>query len=127
MNKENERKTQGNLFLQRFAGKTRDVLLVIGLGLALIVAAWQIFHKENTLVSSIQATETETKVLQLLEEIDGVGEASVIIYEGENGVESVVVVCEGARSLQVTMNIREAVSAALGTEQNMVKIYLKKE
>ena len=127
MNKENERKSKGNLFLQRFAGKTRDVLLVLGLGLTLVVTAWQIFHKENVSVSSIQATETETKVLQLLEEMDGVGEASVIIYEGENGVESVVVVCEGARSLQVTMNIREAVAAALGTKQNAVKIYLKKE
>ena len=65
--------------------------------------------------------------LQALQEIDGVGEASVIVYEKEGDVENVVVVCEGANDLRVVMNVREAVASALGTEQNSVKIYLKKE
>ena len=62
-----------------------------------------------------------------MEEIDGVGDANVIVYEAEDGAKSVVVVCEGANNLRVVMNVREAVAAALGTEVKAVKIYLKKE
>ena len=40
---------------------------------------------------------------------------------------ALVVVCEGANDFQVVMHVREAVAAALGTEQKAVKIYLKKE
>lgn len=94
----------------------------------LILAAWQIFHTEETGDTvAVTATQAETKVSRLLEEIDGVGEASVIVYETEDGAKSVVVVCEGANDLRVVMNVREAVAAALGTEEKAVKIYLKKE
>ena len=33
---------------------------------------------------------------------------------------------KGASDLQVILNVREAVAAALGTNQNAVKVYLKK-
>ena len=62
----------------------------------------------------------------LLNEINGVGEVDVMIHETEEGVQSVVVVCEGAENLLVNMHIREAVAAALGTDEKSVKIYLKK-
>ena len=106
----------------------RDILLLGALGLLLIFTAWQVFHTEDTdEVAAVYLTETEAKVLRLLNEIDGVGDASVIVYEKEGDVESVVVVCEGANNLRVVMNVREAVASALGTEQKLVKIYLKKE
>ena len=57
----------------------------------------------------------------------GAATAVDIIYEKDEEIESVVVVCEGANNLRVVMNIREMVSTALGTEQKSVKIYLKKE
>lgn len=104
----------------------KDFLLLVVLAIVLIFAAWQIFRKDGSSDTSVAATETEEKVIRLLEEIDGVGEANVIVCESENGVESVVVVCEGANDLRVVMDVREAVSAALGTEQKAVKIYLKK-
>ena len=111
-----------------FNGKIKDFLLLAGLGLVLMLAAWRMFGDDGKEKSrSVAATERETKVMRLLEEIDGVGEASVIVYEDEEGVKSVVVVCEGANDLRVVMDVREAVSAALGTQQKAVKIYLKKE
>ncbi len=55
------------------------------------------------------------------------GIVRVMICEDEDGVESVVVVCEGANDLRVNMDIREAVSAALGTDEKSVKIYQMKE
>ena len=128
MNKNNEEKSRIASLLKRFDGKMRDILLLGALGLLLIFTAWQVFHTEDTdEVAAVYLTETETKVLRLLNEIDGVGDASVIVYEKEGDVESVVVVCEGANNLRVVMNVREAVASALGTEQKLVKIYLKKE
>lgn len=73
------------------------------------------------------ASESEQKLCALLKEIDGVGDVNVMICESEDGVQSVVVVCEGANDLRVNMNIREAVAAALGTDEKSVKIYLMKE
>lgn len=111
-------------------GKVKDVLLLGALALVLVFAAWKIFYKEDetgSSASAITANETEEKIGKLLEQIEGVGKADVMICETEEGVTGVVVVCEGANDLQVVMHIREAVAAALGTEQKAVKIYLKKE
>ena len=49
------------------------------------------------------------------------------VCEDENGVKSVVVVCEGANNFCVILDIREAVAAALGTQESAVKIYQKKD
>ena len=71
-------------------------------------------------------TETEKKIGLILQEIEGVGEASVAVCETEEGVLGAVVVCQGANNLKVIMDVREAVATALGTEEKAVKVYLKK-
>ena len=95
----------------------RDVLLLSALALLLIFAVWKIFYpsgnaRETAAITG--ASESEQKLCALLKEIDGVGDV-------------IVVVCEGANDLRVNMNIREAVAAALGTDEKSVKIYLMKE
>ena len=109
-------------------GKWKDVLIIAALALVLVIAVWRIFYSgkdsEETLAT---ASANEQKVSKLLAEIDGVGKAEVMICETEEGVQSVVVVCEGANDLQVIMDVREAVAAALGTQEKSVKVYLKKE
>ena len=107
------------------ASRIKEILVVGGLALALLFAVWKVFYTEETSVSAT-LTPTEEKVGLLLSQIEGVGEAEVMIYETEEGVQSVVVVCEGANNLQVIINVREAVALALGTEEKNVKIYLKK-
>lgn len=110
-----------------FEGKTKELLLLAALALILITAAWLIFHTEDSSKTAlgVSTSEKEEKVIQLLQQIDGVGEASVVVCETEEGVESVVVVCEGANDFQVVINVRGAVAAALGTDEKSVKIYLK--
>lgn len=112
-----------------FMGKAKDLFLLAGLGLALIFMAWRVFQGDTKSSDKTVAsmTETEQKIVRLLEQIDGVGDASVVVCETEDEIKSVVVVCEGADNLHVMLNVREAVSAALGTEKNVIKIYLKKE
>lgn len=129
MNKEINKIPQSIKQKRFFDGRTRDIFFLSVLALILIFAAWKTFQtddKESMQTSAIMS-ENEAKVSRLLGEIDGVGEANVMICETEEGVQSVVVVCEGAEDLQVIMHVREAVAAALGTEEKAVKIYLKKE
>ena len=112
----------------RMQGKVKDLILIGGLAVALVFAAWKIFYtnEQPSALTVEMGTDSEQRVSRLLEEIDGVGEADVMICETEEGVLSVVVVCEGATDLQVVLNVREAVAAALGTEEKAVKIYQKK-
>ena len=105
--------------------KIKDILLLGVLAIVLIIVVYKTFFTGNSSVKTdaIQ-TNSERKLSQILSKIEGVGEADVMINEDDSGAVSVVVVCEGAKSISVMMDIREAVCAALGTEQKAVKIYL---
>ena len=129
MNKFVQQNTRGEERRLFKSGKIKEIVLLGILGVALIFGAWKIFYSEKNTTALMQASQTdsEEKISRLLEEIDGVGDASVIICQTENGVEGAVVVCEGANDFFVVMKVREAVAAALGTEEKAVKIYLKKE
>lgn len=112
---------------KRKSGKLKDVLLLSVLALILVVAVWRIFYREDASKSvSTYGTESEKALKRLLSEIEGVGEVEVMICE-EDGVKSVVVVCDGAKDIRVNSEIREATAAALGTEEKNVKVYLKKD
>ena len=111
------------------SGKIKDLLIIAGLALLLVFAVWRIFYKPDDLSTQtgVSGTESERALTALLGEIEGVGEVNVMICEDEEGVQSVVVVCDGAKNIRVNSDIREAVAAALGTEEKNVKIYLKKD
>ena len=119
---------QGEIKQTLKGGKLKEILWLAVLGLALLFVAWIIFNGEGkTNSASAALTENEQKISRLLENIEGVGEAEVMIYETEEGVQGAVVVCEGANDFFVVIKVREAVAAALGTEEKAVKIYLKKD
>ena len=126
MNKREESKEKRTI-LSFFKAYKKETVLLLILAIALLFSIWKIyFDKEGVSGVNSVSTETEKRVAQLLQEMEGVGSAEVIVCENENGVQSVVVVCEGAKNLQVVMDVREAVAAALGTQESCVKIYLKK-
>ena len=116
-----------NRKVARFGKHAKDIIWIALLALALLIASWKIFGAEdNTAEFTSAMSDTEIKISRLLTEISGVGQASVMICETEEGAQSAVVVCEGAKDLQVIMDVREAVAAALGMDEKSVKIYLKK-
>lgn len=122
-------KTQKKAIRALFSGRVKDLLLIGVLGLVLFYTAWQIFQEDDLAkpAAQFELSETETRVMRILQEIDGVGEASVVVCESQDEIKSVVVICEGANNLRVVMNVREAVAAALDTDQKLIKIYLKKD
>ena len=107
-------------------GKWKDLLLIGALAVALLFAISRVFQDDETKTVSSQMSETEQKVSRLLQEIEGVGAAEVIVCETEDGEKNVVIVCDGAKDIRVIMNVREAVAAVLGTDEKSVKIYQKK-
>lgn len=107
-------------------GKWKDLLVIAVLAIVLLFAISRVFKGDKAESVSYEMTETEIKVSRLLREIEGVGDAEVIVCETEDGAKSVVVVCEGAKDIRVIMDVREAVAAALGTDEQSVKIYQKK-
>ena len=111
------------------SGRRTDLVWICVIAAILFLAAFVVFGKEENTqgIGVAQMSEKEQKVCQILQEIEGVGEASVIVCEDEDEVKSVVVVCEGANDFRVVMDVREAVATALNTQQKSVKIYLKKD
>ena len=99
--------------------------LFLCLALVLCVAVWQVFLSEDK-TGAVSENAEEAKLVAILENIAGVGEAEVMIGVYENGERGVVIVCEGANNLSVFMDVREAASIALGIEPKNVKVYLKK-
>lgn len=114
-------------FAEQFKGKTKDVLILAAIGLILTIAIWRVFLPDETAsVGTYVMNSDEERLSYLLSQMDGVGEAEVMICETETGAKNVFVLCEGANDFEVVINIREAVSAAIGAEARNVKIYLKK-
>ena len=111
------------------SGRIKDVIWISIVALILFLACFLVFGKEENVesVAMAQMSEKEQKISQILQEIDGVGEVSVVVCEEEDEVKSVVVVCEGAKDIRVVMVVREAVATDLNTQQKSVKIYLKKD
>ena len=106
--------------------KYKDIIIVGVFAIILVFFVWTTFYKDDTSTNTV-LTENESKLCEILSKIDGVGQAEVMICEDEDSVKSVVVVCQGANNLQVVMDVREAVCAALGTSEKSVKVYLLKE
>lgn len=100
------------------------ILAVAAVALCLLIGI--VFTKENAQNVSF-LTEEESKLVTILEKIDGVGEAQVMIGVSESGEKRVVVVCDGANKISVAMDVREAAATALGIEEKFVKIYLKNQ
>ena len=106
--------------------RLREWLIVGLVAIILLIFVLIVFKKEDSTPQvTVMGTETEQKLALILGKIDGVGEVQVMIGEGEDGQKSVVVVCDGAKSLQVIMDVREAAAAAVGTHENQVKIYMR--
>lgn len=108
--------------------ENKKILVIAVLLIALLALAFVLYGSKNKMTSAVNQTvtersATETKLMRILSEIDGVGQAEVLINEGENGVEGVIIVCEGANSLMTRNDVINAVVTALKVNKNNIAIY----
>jgi uncharacterized membrane protein len=80
-------------------------------------------NSTTTTTYSYSQTNTEKKLAEILSNISGVGTAQVMINEGDNGIEGVVIVCSGGNNIMTKNDILNAVSTALNIEKNIIAIY----
>lgn len=114
-----------NDFLNFFKEKKdfTKILTVLALGLILIFLGNK---SEDTVL--IEAG-IEEKIATACSGVDGVGECSILVYYApqdsrtdEAKVESVIVICEGADSVEVRLTLTEMLSSFFGIGTNRIRI-----
>lgn len=91
----------------------RYVLLVAAVGLLLIL-----WPTGSTSTETVTGREEELRVAALLSQIEGVGEAQVLLSDS-----GAVVVCDGADSASVCLKITRAVKCYTGLGADEVQIF----
>lgn len=99
------------------------ILLVVLIVIAVSLSGGKSYKLTNTVSGDLNKSDTEIKLERILSEIDGVGQAEVMISEGADGVEGVIVVCDGAQNLMTRNNIINAVKTLLNVKSNNIAIY----
>ena len=105
--------------------KDKKKLIIVVLLVALLVVIVFLFFgsEEESVLGDSMKSDTELRLTALLERIDGVGDAEVMITENGGEITGVVVVCDGANSIMVRNDILNAVSTALNINKNNIAIY----
>lgn len=112
--------------VKNFISRYKRTIIISGLLVLLIAVAILLFGNSSqslTVNSSLTRSETEAKLIRILSEIEGVGKAEVMVNEGEDGVEGVVIVCEGANNIMTRNDVINAVKVALKVDKNKIAVY----
>ena len=112
-------------FLKFFKAKKdfTKILIVLALGLILMFLG----NKSEDVVEP--DVGIEEKITTACSGVDGVGDCSVLVYYApqdsrtdEAKVESVIVICEGADSVEVRLTLTEMLSSFFGIGANRIRI-----
>ena len=103
----------------------KTLLIILGLVLVLIIIVVIFYDNGQTQAATggEQKSDTEIRLEDILSSIEGIGESNVLVTESENGIEGVVIVCEGADNIMTRNDIINAVSTALNIEKNIIAVY----
>jgi len=112
--------------LKSLLNKNKKIIILFFLAGLLIIALYFINSFGTEKVSSITQSPNEIKLCVILENIEGVGESEVFIYEEDNSIIGIVVVCEGANNIMVRNDVINLVSTAFNVDKNIIAIYLMK-
>ena len=110
--------------LTEWLNDKKKLIIVVLLVALLVVIVFLFFgSEEESVLGDSMKSDTELRLTALLERIDGVGDAEVMITESDGEITGVVVVCDGANSIMVINDILNAVSTALNINKNNIAIY----
>lgn len=104
------------------ANKSLAVIILLVIALIVIVAVFYDGGDGDEGEGGAKSS-TEIKLESILSDIDGVGESSVLVTEGDDGIEGVVIVCSGADNIMTRNNIINAVATALNIQKNIIAVY----
>ena len=102
------------------------ILLLLIIGVILMVIGKYLPSATTTTTDSgtINRTEQEQKLAEIISEMEGVGDVEVVIYTKDK-TSSVLVLATGADDPNVQIKIRQAVRTLLQTDNKNIKIVKK--
>ena len=114
--------------LWRYVSEKKSVALIaIALALGLILIF--IGSRDDDAARNIDES-LEQRLSAACSAVDGVGECTVLVYYSpdgkENEIESVIVICEGADSVDVRLRLTEMLSSFYGIGTNRIRIEKRK-
>ena len=108
----------------------KNVEIVIAVILALIAAvvyfalSARLSDEPQSVTSSVQMNETEARLAEVISEISGVGRSRVLITTGsDQKVIGVVVIAEGAESMDNRVKMIRCVEKATGATVDEIEIF----
>lgn len=104
--------------------RTVRIVLFCVLALLLLAAIWRVFFAEERGPGGYAETEKEARISAMLERVEGIEDASVMIVEEDGRAVSAIVVYSGEDSILSRMRILEIASSALGLPKEKVQVYL---
>lgn len=106
--------------LFRFLEKNKAALLVLVLGLLLLFLPEGEGSGQRFPGDEAQFDTEEEKLCAVLEQIEGCGRVYVLLRQEREGIGGAVVVCDGADSAAVSLEIVKAVAAYTGLGSNKI-------
>lgn len=114
-----------NEIIDRFIkGKNAKYLIFLCIGVMVLIASSS-FTNDNK-ISKGYNSELEKRLTQILNQIDGVENVSVMISCKNNVAEGVIIVAQGVENPTIKNNIHNAAIAALGVKSHKVEVFSKK-
>ena len=111
----------------RVLEKNRAALLVLLLGAALLLLPSGKRNTDSAPGDGAQFDTEEEKLCAVLEQIEGCGRVYVLLRQEREGFGGAVVVCDGAESAAVSLEIVRAVSAYTGLGSNKIIVLKMKD
>ena len=123
-----ERVRNSKAFLKLKSIKNIEIVIAIVLTIIAAVAYFLVTasgnRSESSAKESVQMTEEERRLAELISEIAGVGKASVLITTGSDETPvGVVVVMEGAEKVENRVNVIRCVEKATGATVDQIEIF----
>ena len=98
----------------------KHLMIILLVGVLLLVIA---IPTDKGAIQREEGTETEMRLMNILEQMEGVGDVHVMVtYAKDDSVEGVAVVAEGGNNAVVVCNITEVVQALFDVDSHKIKV-----
>lgn len=122
-------KLKNNSFVQKLRGikNIQIVVAILIIAVALIIYSNVLSKNKQTESASVSSVETEeeSRLSNVLSQIDGAGDVATMITKSESKIVGVIVIASGARDITVRLRLVDATATALGVDKNIVSVYSK--
>lgn len=98
------------------------VVFIIAIALIIYSTVTTTRAKDTTQVSTVTQTEEETRLSNILSNIEGAGEVQTMITKSDGQIVGVLVIADGAKNPMVRLRLLQASASALGISEDVISV-----